>query len=268
VLLPAGVGYPDPAWHRVVRFDDGDEAEPRENGNHALYVGPDDPPNAEEIRALSCALDALLPKWGAIAPDVAASCGLRWGEQFQLRASDVGTYKGQPTLLVDWQISASARAGTNRRKRPKGEKVRRVPIPEFGYTGYPLLQELMTRRDAALAEQAAGRNPEALLFPAKNGGLMHHSSFTSDYLHRAMEAAGWEFRHWTEETKTQDEQGAVVAVVKKRRTAVNPWHSLRHRYARFCIDDRNMTPHELMAAGGWEDWSVLMNRYYGTSERD
>jgi len=58
------------------------------------------------------------------------------------------------------------------------------------FTGYPLRAKLDKRRKQALEEQAAGTNPEALLFPAAMGGMHHHGSFMSDYFAPAAIAAG------------------------------------------------------------------------------
>ncbi len=52
---------------------------------------------------------------------------------------------------------------------PKGDKTRLVPIPVRSFTGYALREAVLARVEAALAEQTAGTNPEALLFPAAEG---------------------------------------------------------------------------------------------------
>jgi hypothetical protein len=44
------------------------------------------------------------------------------------------------------------------------------------------------------------------------------------------------------------------------------WHSLRHRYARTCVDIRKLSAGELMAHGGWENETVVKNRYYNAGE--
>jgi hypothetical protein len=42
------------------------------------------------------------------------------------------------------------------------------------------------------------------------------------------------------------------------------WHSLRHRFARYCVDVLRLTEGELMAVGGWESTTVVRDRYYNS----
>jgi hypothetical protein len=170
---------------------------------------------------------------------------------------------------VLWQISASKRGGrdANRRKRPKGEKTRSVAVTEVSVTGYPLASAVQGRAAAALAEQAAGLNDEALLFPTRTGLLFHHSSFSTDYLAPAAIAAGWPYDEWEEEyTSRNRKTGSVEQRTRTRRQFVHTWHSHRHRFARTAIDVVDFTAGELMAMGGWENEAVVRNRYYKTGE--
>lgn len=66
------------------------------------------------------------------------------------------------------------------------------------FTGFLLLESLTARVNAATAEQSAGSNPDALLHLAERGGMHWHSSFTADYLHPAMDAAGWPSTEWND----------------------------------------------------------------------
>jgi hypothetical protein len=142
------------------------------------HVRDEDAPSAGQVVAGGEELSRFFPKWGRLAPEVGASCGPRWGEMFQLTAYDIDRSGQKPKLLIYAQIdpAGSVRRGDDRRKLPKGEKTRETGIPEVTFTGYPLRAELEKRRIQALAEQAAGLNPEALLFPAAKGGMHHHSS--------------------------------------------------------------------------------------------
>jgi integrase len=45
-----------------------------------------------------------------------------------------------------------------------------------------------------------------------------------------------------------------------------PWHSLRHRFARWMIDRFGLDAGELMAVGGWENIATVENRYYKSSQ--
>jgi hypothetical protein len=139
------------------------------------------------------------PLWGRLGVELAADAGPRWGEQFQLTAHDVVVKerpckKGKPRkpkihLRIDWQIDPDAKAGTVRRKWPKGNKRRKAGVSEISITGFALHTALLARRDAALREQAAGSNPEALLFPTHTGEMFFYTSFSNDYFAPAALAA-------------------------------------------------------------------------------
>ncbi|SFC64277.1 hypothetical protein SAMN04487968_10914 [Nocardioides terrae] len=58
------------------------------------------------------------------------------------------------------------------------------------------------------------------------------------------------------------ETQTYVEVVTKRRKAAFPWHSLRHRWARICVDIKKMKEGALMAIGGWENIGTVQTRYY------
>lgn len=260
--LPARRGTQAPNRREVVR----------EVGASGEYVTEEDAPSAREVLGLSTALGVAEPKWGALAPELAATCGLRWGEQFQLTASDVHaagcSRQALPHIHVDWQIDPGARvsAGDPRRCRPKGDKTRMVPIRLTSFTGYALRDELLDRVYETFAEQAGGTNPEALLFPAPRGGLWWYSAFEADRLIPAMRTANWPLVTWTEVRDVWSAKDERYHLRTTERTmAVKPWHSHRHRFARTMVD-AGATPGELMALGGWENEETVSQRYYRTGE--
>lgn len=216
-------------------------------------------------------LSRAFPAWGRLAPEFAANCGPRWGEQFQLTADDVhpdGCPKYEaPHLHIDWQIDAGAEADSTRRTRPKGNKTRIAPIPPRSFTGYELLTAIRKRVGAALAEQEAGTNRQALLFPATEGGLLWHSHWNAKILLPAMAAADWPLLHWTEHCERWNPEARQrVKVSRERTNAELVWRSLRHRFARVAIDLYDCRPGELMALGGWENEATVQNRYYKSGE--
>jgi integrase len=234
----------------------------------AEHIRHEDAPSAEQVVAVGEQLKKVFT-WGRLAPEVGASCGPRWGEMFQLTAYDIDRSGQKPKLLIYAQIDPAARvrACADRRKLPKGEKTRETGIPEVTFTGYPLRAELEKRCKQALEEQAAGTNPEALLFPAVRGGMHHHSSFMSDYFAPAAIAAGWPHQEWVEVCDRWDKkQKKFVSVTRHRTQFVLTWHSLRHRFARYCIDALGLTAGELMAVCGWENETVVRNRYYNVGK--
>jgi hypothetical protein len=208
------------------------------NGQAETYIRDEDAPSRDRVAALGVQLPRRFPLWGELAPELAANSGPRWGEQFQLTASDVhldgcAEYRGAH-VHVDWQVDAggSSQNPRARRVRPKGDKTRVIPVGTLSFTGYALRDALRSRAVAALTEQQAGTNPEALLFPAQKGGMLWYSSFNSDHLLPATETAGWPVERWLE---ARDEWDAstrkYTRVTVGRRKAGLPWHSLRHRFA-------------------------------------
>lgn len=150
-------------------------------GQHDDFIQESDAPNAEQVSDLATCLACYFPTWGALAVELAANLGFRWGEQFQLTVPDVHLdgcpiLKDLPHVHVDYQIDAGATAGDGTRPArlspPKGYKTRIVGVPELSFTGFPLLEVLTARVAAVAAEHAAGKTRDALLHPAKGGGLM------------------------------------------------------------------------------------------------
>jgi hypothetical protein len=243
----------------------------RRVGQSSDYVEDEDAPSAAQVVTLGEALADMVGSWGRLAPEIAANCGPRWGEQFQLTADDAhvdGCGRAEaPHLHIDWQIDSGARVGDpgGRRCRPKGDKTRIAPLPVESFTGFPLRSALGDRARAARAEQLSGANPEPLLFPTRGGRLWWHSSFDSKVLLPAMRTAGWPMREWTEHRDVWDAQAGRHRRESRDRTiAVLTWHSHRHRFARVAIDLYRADPGMLMALGGWENEATVLNRYYRT----
>jgi integrase len=270
-LLPRGAVLPNPSILGTAMPQRRRRA--RAVGEHPGYVREEDAPGRAQVIALSTQLARCFPSWGELAPELAANAGPRWGEQFQLTAADVHldgcAGYSHPHFHIDWQIDpgAGATSSAGRRTRPKGHKTRVAPIPELSFTGFRLRDALTARVEAALAEHAAGTNPEALLFPADRGGLLWYTGFESHQLIPAMRAAGWPLQTWTETRDIWSKKTRTYRRVDRDRTmALLPWHSLRHRFARVAIDVYHADAGELMALGGWESKATVENRYYKSGE--
>lgn len=262
----------------------GTEAPPRRHRSRSVgesedYIADEDAPSGPQIIALGEQLQLLLP-WGRLAPELAADCGARWGEMFQLTAYDVvvtpavyskkGKLKQRAKVHVkiDWQVDPAGEANSARRKRPKGYKRRKAGVGETSITGYALHKALLARRDEALREQAAGKNEQALLFPTETGKMFHYTAFINDYFKPAALAAGWPHQKWIYVGSRWDEQQERwVQLEPQDRVQFDlTWHSLRHRYARTCVDLRKLTSGELMAHGGWENEFTVRGLYYNSGE--
>jgi len=296
-LLPEGAAQPAPSVLGTPMPKRRRRA--RRVGEHEEYVRDEDAPSRAQVIALREEFASARPAWGALAVELSSASGPRWGEEFQLTAYDVHlggccrTVKSRrnkggkrangskrkkgkkdkvqfrPHIHIDWQIdpAATAHDPNGRRCLPKGDKRRSVAIPKKTFTGYPLRAKLAKRIGEALKEQADGTNPEALLFPAEGGGLHWYTSFSSDLLHPAMDRAGWPLEHWTEVRDKWSEQTRSYTRVELKRTMAHlPWHSLRHRFARWMIDRFGLDAGELMAVGGWENIATVENRYYKSGQ--
>lgn len=234
-------------------------------GTSKDYIRPEDAPDKALVTAAGTELQRLAPRWGRLAIEVSCDSGLRWGEQFQLTAYDISPCETGARIEVDWQIDRTAKSkdGHARRTLPKGGKTRVTGVSHTSFTGYPISEELLARREEALREQEAGINPQALMFPTDSGQMFHHSHFMSDYFHPAALAAGWPYVDWTETYDKWDPKTATYQrLTRERRQFTLTWHSNRHRFARTCIDVRRLDTGELMAVGGWESETVVRNRYY------
>jgi integrase len=260
-LLPVRTVMPDPA---IVGTEAPDRSSrTRKVGTSEEYVDEEDAPSVPAIVRLGEEMEKLLPGRGRLMVEFAAASGPRWAEQMQLTAHDV-IDGGVPEVRIWWQLNedATKKNGKLRRKPPKGGKRRCTGLAVTSLTGYPLRAEMLARRQQALAEQARGENPEALLFPV-NGRLLYSSEFNADLFSPAAEAAGWTKQEWIERYSDWDEERRVyVELERPRKQWVHVWHSLRHRFARVCVDVRQFTVGELMAAGGWENQATVENRYY------
>jgi integrase len=256
-LLPRAGVCPAPDSPSTVRPHR--EASVRRSGDGLDFISTEDAPSAPLTVSLGAALQQCYPSWGRLSVEVAANVGLRWGEQFQLTAYDIHldgcAERKFAHVHINFQIDAGAKAGPreSRLTLPKGKKRRVVPIALTSFTGYSLREAVRARRAAALAEQAAGKNADALMFPSVTGLMLWHSAF-SDVVRPAMRTVGWPFREWLDD-------GGKVHFVHDL-----VWHSLRHRFARICVDDRNLKPGQLMAIGGWENLDTVTQRYYKSGD--
>lgn len=244
---------------------------PRRHKGHTVsgasesFIGDEDAPSISRVVALGLEMQALRPRWGRLCIELACDAGTRWGELFQLTAHDITFVPGGAKIRIDWQIDASARVskGQNRRSRPKHNKTRETVAYTTTITGYKLRKALKARCEAALAEQATGTNPEALLFPTEHGLLHHHTDFHAEVFTKAALAAGWPVEHWTETKDVWNDKAKRYELRSaERQQFVLVFHSLRHRFARTCVDVRKLTEGQLTYIGGWADTRIVSERYY------
>jgi hypothetical protein len=190
-----------------------------------------------------------------------AIVGLRYGELFAVTADSRVAAAGLGNLLdtARWEIAVRVKleeTGGHSTGLPKADKVRDVVIPraDLDPTGYDVRSWLAERAAAALAEQAAGANPLALIWPAPRGGWWWHSNFSRAVLDPAYDDLGWPL------TEVRLTTGKV------RRHRRFTLHSLRDAYACTAVDVWKYTEVQLLEQGGWENIDTVRRFYLGVND--
>jgi integrase len=209
-------------------------------GETALFVDAGQVPADQDVAALG---EALRPQRGGLYElmvNLAAYSGLRWGEEVALTADQVGT--ADRSVLVDRKVVEIA--GHLFTEPPKNRKWRRTIYPETTPSGYPLAAKVAERAAQARAEQQAGTNPLALMFPAPGGGSLRSSNFARRMLAAAYQKAGWR-----------------PAAGTSRWT----WHSLRHVFCTVALFTWKLAITDVAQLAGHSNHRVTWEMYIGTT---
>lgn len=192
---------------------------------------------------------------------VSANIGTRANETFILTASrDVhdsghGNYVdlSEELVRVHWQASNGK---TKAQRVTKNNKFRSVVIPpvESIQTGFDVFAWLSNRSAEALKEQAAGKNPRALLFPSAKGEVMNLEYFNREKMRKALLALGWKMPSWV------DAKGVTRSLFRFT------LHSLRDRYGTTAADEWNYSERQLLEQGSWADSETVRKFYLGTTD--
>jgi integrase len=180
-----------------------------------LWVPFEDRPSLVQADDLAAALSAETGCWWwELATKVASRCGLRWGELIALRAEDIDLT--EQLIHVDWQLAEHK--GKHTRRRPKNNKRRVVPYPDFLHAD--LVKRIAEVQQAAgeMYRGGASKSPHGLLFCGTRGTEPRRSNFNRRALTPARLAAGWPAETWNDDG---------VAYRQWRWG----WHSLRHAAA-------------------------------------
>ena len=137
---------------------------------------------------------------------------------------------------------------------PKNNKLRDVAIPQAAPAGFRLDRWLAHRVPVALAEQARGQNPLALIFPNPSGGLFGEQNLRNRVWAPAAEELGWAMEEY------------VTALGKKRRLFRFTLHALRDRYANTAIHEWKYPEDVLLQQGSWEDSETVRRFYAGVTD--
>lgn len=193
-----------------------------------------------------------------------AALGLRYGEGIALtadaRVADRGL--GNHVDLDRWEVHVrwqTSERGGRRAGLPKAKKIRDVVIPadDRNPAGFHLRLWLRRRAASALAEQAEGTNPLALLFPSPEGGVWWHSNLRQKVWQPALASFSGT---WATVFEVKHANG------RTRHHQKFTLHSLRDRYACTAVDKWKYTKAELFEQGGWEDMATVNRYYYGVTD--
>ncbi len=230
-----------------------------------LYFGTNDVaggevPTHEQVTALANELQKHYLH-GAALIHVSANLGTRANETFILTASKkvhdsgLGNYVdlSEEVVRVHWQASSGK---TKAERVTKNNKFRSVVIPpvESIQTGFDVYGWLANRSIEALAEQAAGTNPLALLFPSAKGQVMSLEYFNREKMRKALLDLGWKMPSW------------IDAKGKTRSMFRFTLHSLRDRYGTTAADEWNYSERQLLEQGSWADSETVRKFYLGTTD--
>ena len=124
---------------------------------------------------------------------------------------------------------------------PKGRKRRRTIYPSHTPAGYPLAQMIAIRVAEVRQEQAAGRNPEGVMFPTPTGKYWRSSNFNRRVLKAAFLVAGWRdgAARWT-------------------------WHSLRHVFCTTALSTWKLDVSDVSRLAGHSNTRVTFEMYVGS----
>jgi hypothetical protein len=217
-------------------------------------------PTHEQVCSLADGLQKRY-QYGAALIHASANLGTRANETFIFTASREVFEKGLGNYVdlenwvvrVHWQQSEKP---TEKSKTTKNEKRRGVFIPgvEVIATGFDLRAWLTIRSAEALVEQAAGKNPLALLFPNKNFNPIKINSLSSSHLRKVSGDLGWKMVGWT------DAKGITRFMYRFS------LHAMRDRFGTTAADEWGYSERQLLEQGSWSDPQTVRKYYLGTSD--
>ena len=179
------------------------------------------------------------PWWWELMFIFAAYTGIRQGELFYLRKKDIDL-EGRH-VHIRKQVVEVKNPKTGKEQQvvtdPKNGEARRTLIPADTPAGYDLLSALARRLKEI-------DDPEGTVFPAPRGGWWWKGNF--DALHRAAcRRLGMPERTLPSGHKRQ----------------VFDWHSARHVFCTWLINECGAGPEDVATAAGHADTHVLIQRY-------
>ena len=242
------------------------KAAPSRREQSKLYFGNDDSaggqvPTHEQVSAIANELQKHY-KFGEALVHVSANLGTRANETLIFTASRKvfedkrGNYVDiqEEAVRVHWQFEKKSESKSGR--VTKNNKFRSVVIPEVGMieTGFDVLGWLKQRCKEALAEQIAGTNPLALIFPNSAGQVINLNSFSSEKMRPTLNALGMKMPAYFD------------AAGKARYMYRFTIHSFRDRYGTTAADEWGYSERQLLEQGSWADAETVRKFYLGTTD--
>lgn len=230
----------------------------REQGQERIqYVDRAKRPTHDQVRALREGVNLRRARgaksWRELAVELAAYSGVRRGELVVLDDTVV-TLDGR--IRVQWRLET---IGGPHLALPKGNKRRWTTYPRVTPTGFPLAEAVATRLDEVAREKAAGINRRGLLFPSERwtwlGGNFHRDVFEPGAL-----AAGWPY--------VEEEKPWGAGKTRRQRTWSLTWHSLRHTFVTWQLEDLNQPPSRVATLAGHESAEFTIARYVSGAKDD
>ncbi|GAA4700016.1 hypothetical protein GCM10023349_15680 [Nocardioides conyzicola] len=192
--------------------------------------------------------------WRALAVELAAYSGVRRGE---LAVLDDTAVHRDGRIRVLWRLET---IGGPHLAPPKGNKRRWTTYPRVTPTGYPLAEAIDLRLEEIEAERAAGINPKGLLFPSERGTWLLGGNFHRDVFEPAALAADWPY---IDEVKPWGE-----GRTRKQRSWALTWHSLRHTFVTWQLEDLDQPASRVATLAGHESAEFTIARYVSGAKDD
>jgi integrase len=224
----------------------------------AEYVPRHQRPTHDQVRALRESMTTRRRRgrkeWRALAVELAAYSGVRRGE---LAVLDDTTVHTDGRIRVQWRLET---IGGPHLALPKGNKRRWTTYPQTTPTGFALAAAIERRLAEIEHERAAGTNPNGLLFPSERGTWLLGGNFHRDVFEPAALAADWPFR---DEVKPWGE-----GKTRRQRTWSLTWHSLRHTFVTWQLEDVGQPASRVATLAGHESAEFTLRRYVSGAKDD
>jgi integrase len=239
-------------WHgdRAIRA--------REQGQERIqYVDRSKRPTHGQVTALREGMDARRTRgtkaWRALAVELAAYSGVRRGE---LAVLDDTVVSRVGRIRVQWRLET---IGGPHLALPKGNKRRWTTYPRVTPTGFDLADAVSRRLDEVAAEKAAGTNQLGLLFPSERGTWLG-GNFHRDVFESAALVAGWPY--------VEEEKPWGAGKTRRQRTWALTWHSLRHTFVTWQLEDLGQPASRVATLAGHESADFTIARYVSGAKDD